>query len=140
MEDAVLLRAAAKAIIEAEGGVLALYPSDIDLNRKWHIPGGIRDEHAEPILQTALREVQEETGINLRGVTSRVCKVGEWHAVDKGEKVKILAVFFHFILPNRPKIVLSGEHDDFVWLDRNNYKKYKANPEVYEIVEELLGN
>lgn len=138
--EGVILRVAAKAIIEAESGILALYPSDIDLNRKWHIPGGIRDDQAEPILQTALREVREETNVNLQGVASLVCKVGEWHAVDKGEEVKILAVFFHFILPSRPKIVLSGEHDDFAWLDSSNYKKYKANPEVYEIVEELLGN
>lgn len=134
-----ILRAAAKAVIQAEGGILALHPSEIDLNRKWHIPGGIRDDHSEPILLTALREVQEETGINLQNISPRVCKVGEWHAIDHDEEVKILAVFFHFVLPQRPEIALSEEHDGFAWLDRANYKSYTANPEVYEIVEELLN-
>lgn len=33
---------------------------------------------------------------------------------------------------------MSHEHDDFAWMDASNYKQYEANPEVYEIVEELL--
>lgn len=132
------LRVAAKAIIEAGEGILVLRPSAIDLNRKWHNPGGIRDDIMEPIMQTAIREVKEETGVNLRQVSGRVIAVSDWQAVDKGEKVKILAVFYHFKLPSRPTIVLSHEHDKYAWLDLSNYKQFEANPEVYEIVEELF--
>lgn len=130
-------RVAAKAVIQAEGGILALHPSSIDANRNWHIPGGIRDDINEPIQQTALREVLEETGIDLGAVSGEVIKVGEWPAVDKGEDVKILAVFFLFKLDSRPKVVLSEEHVDFAWLDGKNYKDFPANQEVYEIVERL---
>jgi 8-oxo-dGTP pyrophosphatase MutT (NUDIX family) len=138
MSNDLALRVAAKAVIKADDGILVLHPSEIDLNRKWHIPGGIRDDIAEPILQTAMREMKEETGIVLDRVPSKVFKIGEWQAVDKGEKVKILAVFFQFTLTSRPDIKLSHEHDNFAWLDISNYKQYEANPEVYEIIEEIL--
>jgi 8-oxo-dGTP pyrophosphatase MutT (NUDIX family) len=131
-------RIAAKAVIEAEGGILVLHPSAIDLNRKWHIPGGIRDDIMENIQDTAAREVREETGIDLSAEHAHVVKVGEWPAVDKGEKVRILAVFFHYKLAHRPNFALSHEHDEYAWLTHQNYKNYEANKEVYELVESLL--
>lgn len=139
MSHTFALRVAAKAVIEAHGGILALHPSAIDANRNWHIPGGVRDDIMEPIASTALREVREETGINLATVPGKVFKAGEWTAVDKGEQVKILAIFFHFKLETRPAITLSHEHDDFAWLTPSTYKKYPANKEVYEIVHNLYA-
>lgn len=136
--ETLVQRIAAKAVIEAEGGILVLRPSEIDANRKWHIPGGIRDEISEPLGMTAVREVLEETSIDLNGIEGKVFKIGEWGAVDKGEKVKILAVFFRFVLPERPQVLLSDEHVDSAWLDRNNHHSIDANPEVYEIVDELF--
>jgi 8-oxo-dGTP pyrophosphatase MutT (NUDIX family) len=132
-------RVAGKAVIEAQGGILVLHPSSIDLNRKWHIPGGIRDDIEEPIRATAIREVREETGMHLDVDSGQLLKVGEWPAVDKGEAVKILAVFFLFKLANRPTIKLSHEHDSFAWLDSGNLHSHDTNPEVREIVLELLS-
>lgn len=133
-------RIAAKAVIESEGGILVLHPSAIDANRKWHVPGGIRDDISESLGMTAVREVGEETGIDISGLQGKVFKIGEWPAVDKGERVKILAVFFHFIIPTRPDVILSDEHVDAAWLDISNYKNYEANNEVYEIIELLFGD
>lgn len=133
-----VLRVAAKVVIQAEAGILTLHPSDIDLNRKWHIPGGIRDDIDEPLQETAVRELREETGIKLDVDQMRPLKIGEWFAVDQGEKVKILAVFFHVILPSRPEVSLSHEHDQHAWLDKSNYKDHDMNPEVSDIIMELL--
>jgi len=132
-----VLRVGAKVVIESEGGILALHPSAIDLNRNWQVPGGIRDDILEPIVQTAIREVLEETGIDLTGLPLKPFKISEWAAVDKGENVKILAIFMYVKLPARPAVVLSEEHDEFAWLDRDNYRNYQANREVVEIIEEL---
>ena len=132
-------RYAAKVVIESKGAILALHPSEIDLNRKWQMPGGICDdpEH-ETLEETGVREVMEETGIDISSHILRRFKQGYWTAVDKGEKVSIVAVFMHLILPERPQVVLSEEHDDFAWLTRTNYRDYEANREVYEIIRELL--
>jgi len=132
-------RVAAKAVIESEGGILVLHPSAIDANRKWHIPGGIRDDISEPLAMTAVREVMEETGIDLTEVKSETLMYGEWPAIDKGENVKILAIFLHFALPTRPEVVLSDEHDDMAWLGITNCKDYDTNKEVGKIVELLFG-
>lgn len=138
MSSQLVQRVAAKVVIQAEDGILVLHPSEIDPNRKWHIPGGIRDDIAEAVFQTGIREVKEETGLDISSQQGKVIRIGEWPAVDKGEKVKILAVFFHITLPQRPKITLSHEHDDYVWLTLENHKEYQANPEVHEVVEQLL--
>lgn len=131
-------RVATKAVIMAEGGILVLHPSEIDANRNWHIPGGIRDDIQEPIEQTGIREVIEETGINLAGHNGKIIKVGEWPAMDKAEEVRILAVFFLYILDARPEVKLSPEHVDYAWLDKTNHHQFTANQEVHELVEELL--
>ena len=138
MSELLVQRVATKVVIEAEGAILALHPSEVDLNRNWQIPGGIRDDFSETLIETGVREVGEETGLDIGGMAMRVFKYGEWTAVDKGEKVGIVAVFFHVILPKRPDIVLSHEHDDLAWLTKANHKDYQANREVHEIVEELL--
>lgn len=138
MVEQLVQRVSGKAVIEAENGILILHPSNIDANRKWHIPGGIRDDINEPLDKTAIREVEEETKINLVGIPCNPIKIGEWTAVDKNEKVKILAVFFHFKLSTRPQIILSDEHDDYMWLDINNYHAYDTNREVYELIENLF--
>lgn len=138
MEEQRVQRVAGKAVIEAEGGILVLQPSQIDLNRKWHLPGGLRDDIAEPILATTAREVAEETGIDLQNVPGKVVTIGEWPAVDQGQKVKILGVFFHFKLEKRPNIVLSEEHDQGMWINRSNYHEIETSPEMVEIVEMLF--
>ncbi len=138
MSERLVQRVAAKVVIEAENEILALHPSEIDANRNWQIPGGIRDNINEPIFRTGIREVAEETEIDISSQPEKVIRTGEWQAIDQGKKVKILAVFFHVILPEKPEIVLSHEHDDFAWLNLDNHEQYQANTEVYEVVESLL--
>jgi len=130
-----VLRVAAKAIIEAERSILILKPS---ANSKWHVPGGIRDDINEAIEETAHREVREEAGFDLVGRSGRVCMAGEWTAVDKGERVKIMAVFFHYRLSARPSVVLSHEHVAYAWVNRQNVADYDVTPEVLEIVANIL--
>lgn len=131
-------RLAAKAVIIADGGLLILHPSGIDRNRNWHTPGGIRDDINESIVDTAIREVREETGLDLSPDSAKPFKVSEWRAVDRGEEVKITAIFFVFNLDMRPGVVLSHEHDQFAWISKQNYKDYQLNPEVLEIIEDLF--
>lgn len=132
-------RVAGKAIIEAEGGILILKPSGIDVNKKWHVPGGIRDDIDEPLLSTAVREVLEETGTILESNSQKVLKIGEWPATDRGEKVKILGVFFHFTLTKRPEIQLSAEHDDFAWVNDQNIHEYDAHQDAIDAVNLIFS-
>jgi len=132
-------RDAAKVVVEAEGAILALHPSEIDLNRKWQICGGIRDDESEDLRETGVRELFEETGLVVPAhLLGEPIKNASWPAVDKGERVIIRAVFYHLILPRRPEIILSDEHDQYAWLHRDTHATYDANPELHELIDELL--
>jgi ADP-ribose pyrophosphatase YjhB (NUDIX family) len=130
-------RVAAKAVVKAKGAILILHPSSIDPNKKWHIPGGIRDDINESLNETLIRELKEETGIDATGKESKVIKIGEWTARDKDEQAKVLGVFFLIKLSSRPEVVLGKEHDDFVWVNLSNLCDYEVNKDVAEVVEML---
>ncbi len=133
-------RLAGKAVVESEGGILILKPSEIDTNKNWHIPGGIKDEPSESIKDTATRELFEETQIDQRGkdIGDPIYE-SSWNATDKGEKVTIVASFFHIIIAERPIIVLSDEHVNFAWVNTENIANYSVNNEVRELVSKLLN-
>ena len=133
------LRVASKAVVESDNQILILQPSKIDQNKKWHIPGGIRDNINEPLKQTAIREVAEETGLNLEGLPTKVVYASEWKAKDKGEEVNIVAIFFHFKLPTRQNVNLSEEHKGYAWINKQNIENYVCTPEVIEILDIVLN-
>lgn len=130
-------RIAAKAVIVAEGGILVLKPSEKDANRNWHFPGGIRDDSNESLEETVIRETREETGIDLTGVPNKLIHYGEWRAVDQGEEVKILGLFFRFDLASRPDIHKSDEHSGEGWLTPETRADFSTNPEVDEVVSKI---
>jgi 8-oxo-dGTP pyrophosphatase MutT (NUDIX family) len=131
-------RVAAKVAIESKGSILILKPPGSDTNPKWQLPGGIRDDIAETLEETAIRECLEETGVDLRGLLFRTFMYGEWQAVDKGEKVGILAVMMHVVLPERPDVVLSHEHIESGWIDLSNQNQFNTNPEINQAVRLVL--
>ena len=138
MSEILVPRNSAKAVLMCENSFLILHPSGIDENRNWHIPGGIQYDPNEALKDTAVREVWEETGIDISTIEGVPFKVSSWKAVDKGEKVLITAQFFLFLLNKKPIIVLSDEHDDSAWINKKNKENYPTNIEVDEIIEEKL--
>lgn len=131
-------RIAAKVAIIVDGEMLILHPSEFDDNRRWQLPGGLRDDLSEPIAATGTRELKEEIGLVIDPEELKVFRVGEWTAIDNGNTIAILAVFFFLKLDSKPEIMISEEHDDYTWISRDNHNNFDANREVHEIVLELL--
>lgn len=128
----------AKAVIKYENSILILHPSSIDSNIEWHIPGGRRDNLEESISETAIREVREETGIDISNIDGKVFKVDEWNRTEKGEDIQILAIFFLYHFNTKPSVKLSYEHDNFAWVNLKNLDEYDVTKQVKEIVLEIL--
>ena len=105
-DEGIKQRVAAKAVIESEGGILALHPSAIDTNRNWHIPGGIRDTLSEPLQQTAVREVMEETGWEIDDLV--LFRINDNPGRPKEDRQNIDFIFIAKAI-NR-----TGSHDDEV--------------------------
>ena len=94
----------------------------------WEFPGGGVDWGESPE-QSAKRETKEETGIELNGpieflgVTSAVYK--------KGEDDKHSVYITYSANTDKTDVVLSGEHDEYRWLNKMeaSFLKYGLNAE-----------
>ena len=106
----------------ATGKVLAL-----DRVKDWSglsFPGG-SVEPGESFVTSAIREAFEETG--LRVTPLRL--VDTWNYVT--EKVQITGIIYLCIADNPEKIILSDEHDEYMWLG--------TDPQSLEIMNRLFN-
>jgi 8-oxo-dGTP diphosphatase len=79
---------------------------------KWDLPGGKVDV-GENLEQGLLREVAEETGLTIS--LQRVLGAAESESPTK----RVAYLIFEGLLDSG-YVCLSSEHDDFVWVDRQN--------------------
>jgi 8-oxo-dGTP pyrophosphatase MutT (NUDIX family) len=79
----------------------------------WGFPQGHK-EKGETEIQTLLREVLEETGINSLDVQSYVGKIRYSYFKADGMKSD-KEVRFYFATTSTKSVRLSTEHDDFIW-------------------------
>ncbi|MSQ36085.1 MAG: NUDIX hydrolase [Dehalococcoidia bacterium] len=84
--------------------------------RLWALPKGT-PESAESIEQTALREVREETGLEV-AIAQRIGSVRYWFALPQ-EGVRVRKVVHHFLMqPVGGDLTLhDGEYDLVTWID-----------------------
>jgi len=117
-------RIAAKALILHGSKILILreaatYEEGTNIG-KYHLPGG-RIEPGEPFMDGLLREVKEETGLEV--TVEQPLYVGEWHPTIKGEQNHIVAVFFMCRTKNTA-VTLSEEHDQYQWIAPEGYGQF----------------
>jgi 8-oxo-dGTP diphosphatase len=116
--------AATKAFIVHEGKVLLLreagkYEDGTNVGR-YDVPGG-RVEPGQRFDESLLREINEETGLTVE--VGRPFFVNEWRPVVRGEQWQIIGTFFECIAKDE-KVVLSKDHDEYVWIDPKDFKQY----------------
>ena len=99
---------------------------------RWDFPGG-RLKIGEHFEENLAREVKEETGLSVR--IGCPLFVGEWRPVVKMEQWQIVGIFFECSVEN-DCVKLSADHDKFVWIAAEEYKKYdllSPNDKVFEV-------
>jgi 8-oxo-dGTP diphosphatase len=113
MSDLVL-RVGAKALIRYGDKFLLLREGAADGTAigKYQIPGGMV-ELGEPFMDALVREVKEETGLNVRPVAPIM--VDGWLPTIESVKHQIIAVFY-LCEADTDKVMLSREHDDYKWI------------------------
>ena len=91
--------------------VLLLQHPDTTTSGHWDFPKG-HIEKGEDEIQTALRELKEETGID------KVKIIDDFHNLISYSKETILKeVVFFLGITNQEKVSISSEHQNFVWLE-----------------------
>jgi len=130
---------ATKAFIVFEGKVLILRESskyeDGANTGRYDVVGG-RMEPGQRFDESLLREIKEETGLNVK--IGRPFFVNEWRPVVKNEQWQIVGTFFECIA-DTDKVVLSVDHDDYKWIDPIEFKNYKLIDNLIPAFESYLG-
>jgi len=124
MEPEPKLFVAMKAFIICQGKILLLKESskygDGSNAGKYDVVGG-RVKPGERFDLGLLREIEEETGLMVK-IGKAFC-VNEWRPIVRGEHWHIVATFME-CFANSNEVILSADHDGFVWIDARNYKQY----------------
>ena len=101
-----LIEFAVKALIVNECSFLALRDSK---HPKYELPGG-RMEFSETAEETVIREVMEETGLQIAPISL----LDTWNFVS--ETRQITGIIYLCKIINGDKVNLSDEHDVYEWL------------------------
>ena len=132
-----LLGVAGKALIVKEGKILLLQRSlgssfDPGL---WELPGG-KISYGEDLIEALLREVQEETGLEI--MVRRPYKT--WHFTKEPFWVTGVTFLCEYI---SGEVLLSEEHDAFTWIKPSQCESLPLSMKVKEQIlayNDLLGD
>ena len=130
---------AMKAFIVHDGKVLLLresskYSDGANVG-KFDVVGG-RVEPGQRFDESLLREITEETGLNVK--IGRPFFVNEWRPVVRGEQWQIVGTFFE-CLAESEDVKLSADHSEFTWIDPNDYKNYNIIDNLIPAFESYLN-
>ena len=98
----------------------------------WGFPGGHISKNDNSPKEAAIRELTEETGINLSFVEKEHIK--EFKIIDD--------TFYYYLvqLENDYDIKISKEHSKYDWYDSSSKNSYKWMPDVFECIQEYYMN
>jgi len=106
-----MIRVAAKALIVKNNQVLILQRKRNSPNDKieWDIPGG-GIEYGESFSDALVREVKEETNLTVEVFDT----IRAWNCIDNDKMLYGVTFATNFV---EGDIILSSEHENYVWLD-----------------------
>ena len=124
-------RLVARIIVHRGEDILFVRRSESDSRAGvYEMPGGMVDP-GESLEQGALRELKEETGLSAGELIFR-----ETSAYEVGEEKRLSGIFEAYI--EGGEVVLSDEHDDFKWLNADNYHNVNLEPHYREYFDEYF--
>src|ERR1700722_16247855 len=121
---------AVKAVIQNKDGKFLI----VREGQRWQAVGG-RLEKGEELEEGLRREAKEETGITDLKI-GKVIHAGEWFAKPENKLKHIVAIFF-FCKTKTNKVILSEEHQEYVWITVGELSNYKDTIEK-EIEEAII--
>lgn len=130
---------ATKAFIVYDGKVLLVRESssyeDGTNKGKFDVVGG-RVKPGQKFDESLLREIKEETGLNV--TIGDPFYIGEWRPTIRGEPWQIVGTFIE-CFANSDKVSLSEDHDEYIWIDPQDYLKYDLIGSIKLAFEKYLN-
>ena len=108
--------------------------------KKWDLPKG-KNEHGETILETAFREISEETGISNLKNLGFLEKTYHTYKSKKGKRILKETHWFHFITQDEELIAQSEEGiEDIIWINPSDLSTYlnHSYPNIVNLVNRFI--
>jgi 8-oxo-dGTP diphosphatase len=129
---------ATKAFISFEDKILILRESkkyaDSTNTGKYDIPGG-RLNPGENFMEALKREIKEETGLDID--IKEPFFVNEWNPIVREQQWQIVGIFFK-CNSKSDKVILSKDHDSFIWINPKEAHKYNIIDNLRKAFEEYV--
>lgn len=100
----------------------------------WGFPGGSLDEKDKDVKEAAIRELKEETQIELTWNESHECKKFDEIKNDDGS----VSIYYITKLETDKDIKISREHAKYEWFDNKNTKPHKWMPDVFQLIQKYF--
>lgn len=123
-------------MIDPEDKYLLMYRSDHPtFGKDPDLPGGTLEDN-ETLLETMLREVKEEAGVDIDADNVKELYSGVDYSVHGTHYTLFVAR-----LRTRPEIVMSWEHSSYEWLGRDQFlqKSESANDTYMHMVSDTIS-
>ena len=132
MEDQ-LFYVGQKALINRRGGILVLKDPFIGLD----LPGGKIQEGEDDLNKSLIREVKEETGLEITvgSPFSRLSFNLRSSHKNAGKKVYLVVFECRYLSGS---VKLSNDHSEFYWLNKNNFNKVEDNSDIYSCLRKYF--
>lgn len=98
---------------------------------KWGFPGGSVDIKDKDAKSGAIRELKEETGIELSWNEEHNCK--KYDSINNEDNS--ISEYYITKLETKPEVKISKEHAKYEWFDMSNKKPHKWMPDVFQIIQ-----
>lgn len=102
---------------------------------KFDVAGG-RVEPGQRFDESLIREVHEEAGLYIK--VGRPSFVNEWRPSVRGEQWQVIGTFFACSTES-DKVTLSTDHEEYIWINPEDYKEYELIDHVIPAFESFLG-
>lgn len=130
----------AKGVVHYQGKLLLVRESsgyvDGFQEGKWDVVGG-RIEPDEEVKQGLIREIKEESGLGV--VPGALLGVFDGFPVIQGEKCHVVRIYF-LCEAATTDVILSTDHDEFVWIDPNEVTRLPLMDDIREMLEKASEN
>jgi len=125
------IRVSQKAILfDKNGRILTIKRTKTDLARPlyWDFPGGKLD-FGEDTNDGIIREIKEETGLDIKDL-SVIDVISGFNDRDE-----FWVTICYVARPITTEVKLSGEHNNFKWIDSDKFQQLKASPRNKKFVK-----
>ncbi len=107
--------------------------ADDFLGGVYELPGGGVDD-GETIIEGAIREVKEETGLSV----SKIVSIFEGFDYSTNRKPSVRQVNFLVEVEPGDVVLDPNEHDEFIWVNKDNIKNLNMSDDMHKCINDAF--